>query len=211
VAGTSSGIEIWADDAKAWTLLPPFAITVGGNAPPKISGTPPTQIVAGQAYAFNPTASDPEGGMLYFQIANKPSWATFNTLTGALSGTPSAMQAGTYSGISITVSDGVSSAALPTFAILVTAPAPVVGNATLSWTAPTQNIDGSTLMDLAGYRVYYGTSASALTQVIDVPIAQATSYVVRDLAQNTYYFAIAAYTFSGAESSQSNVVSKKIQ
>ena len=33
-----------------------------------------------------------------------------------------------------------------------------VGSATLSWTPPTQNMDGTPLTNLAGYRVYWGTS-----------------------------------------------------
>jgi hypothetical protein len=33
------------------------------------------------------------------------------------------------------------------------------GRATLSWTAPTENTDGTTLANLAGYRIRYGTSA----------------------------------------------------
>jgi hypothetical protein len=33
-----------------------------------------------------------------------------------------------------------------------------VGQATLSWTAPDENTDGTPLINLAGYRIYYGTS-----------------------------------------------------
>jgi len=32
------------------------------------------------------------------------------------------------------------------------------GTATLTWTAPTTRADGTSLRNLAGYRVYYGTS-----------------------------------------------------
>ena len=210
--GTWSGIEIWAADKASKTMLPAFSIAAtNANAAPKISGTPPASVIAGQAYAFTPTASDPEGNTLYFQITNKPTWATFNTVNGGLSGTPSAAQVGTYSNISITVTDGTTPVALPSFAVTV-APAPVVkGTATLSWTTPTSNVDGSTLLDLAGYRIYYGTSAGSLGQVIDLPIAQATSYLVKDLSSGTFYFAVTAYTSSGAESAQSNVASKTIQ
>src|SRR5437870_3823233 len=85
-------------------------------AAPKITGTPPTTATVGQAYSFTPTAKDPEGKTLTFSIRNKPSWATFSTSTGKLSGTPTA--AGTTSSIMIIVTDGVSSASLqPTFSI----------------------------------------------------------------------------------------------
>jgi len=47
----------------------------------------------------------------------KPSWATFDTTTGLLSGLA---VKGTYSGIVITVSDGCATASLPAFSIKVT-------------------------------------------------------------------------------------------
>jgi hypothetical protein len=76
---------------------------------------------------------------------------------------------------------------------------------------PTQNTDGTTLTNLAGYRIVYGVSASQLTQTIQVTNAGMSSYVVENLAPGTYYFAIRAYTSSGAESADSNVVAKVVQ
>ena len=38
-----------------------------------------------------------------------------------------------------------------------------------------------------------------------------SSYVVENLAPGTYYFAVRAYTSSGAESANSNVVTKNVQ
>jgi len=38
------------------------------------------------------------------------------------------------------------------------------GAADVTWTKPTKNTDGSTLTDLAGYKVHFGNSTSALTQ-----------------------------------------------
>lgn len=84
------------------------------------------------------------------------------------------------------------------------------GAGSLSWLAPTQNVDGSALTNLAGFRIYYGTAASALTRSIAVPNALTTSYVVGDLASGTWYFAVRAYTTNDAESSNSNIVTKVI-
>src|SRR5688572_6632780 len=78
----------------------------GGNAPPTIQGQPGSSILAGQAYSFRPTASDPNGDTLTFTAANLPDWATFNQSTNAVTGTPTGSDVGTYSGITITVSDG---------------------------------------------------------------------------------------------------------
>jgi hypothetical protein len=84
------------------------------------------------------------------------------------------------------------------------------GRATLSWTAPTENTDGSTLSNLAGYRIRYGTSASALTQTIVIDNASVTTYVVENLSPATWYFAVTAVNSQGAESGNSNVANKQI-
>ena len=85
-----------------------------------------------------------------------------------------------------------------------------VGEATLSWMAPDENTDGSALTNLAGYRIYYGTSADSLDQVIDIPTVGVTTYVVDSLTTGTYYFSIRAYNAAGAESALSNIVSTTI-
>ena len=84
------------------------------------------------------------------------------------------------------------------------------GTASVSWDAPTEDTNGEALTDLAGYTIYYGTSASTLTQTIQVPNPSATSYVVNNLSAGTYYFAVAAYTTTGTVSAESAVHSKTI-
>jgi hypothetical protein len=128
-----------------------------------------------------------------------------------LSGTPST--AATHASIIISVSDGKATTSLPAFSITVAAPQPepTVRAATLSWAPPTENTDGSALTNLAGYRIYYGTSATALTQVVQLSSAGITTYVVENLAPSTYYFSVRAYNAAGAESTNSNVVSKIVR
>jgi hypothetical protein len=209
-AANHSSIVVSVSDGKATSSLPAFAINVGaGNRAPTISGAAPGSVSVNAAYSFRPTAADTDGDVLAFSIANRPSWATFNTTTGQLSGTPTSANVGTYSNIVISVSDGRTNVALPAFAIAVGAQSS--GAAELSWTAPTQNTDGSALTSLAGYRIYYGTSAAALTQMVDVNSAGMTSYVLDNLAPSTYYFTIRAYNSSGSESANSNIVSRVVQ
>lgn len=76
------------------------------NDLPTISGTPITTADIGKVYSFIPTASDVDGDPLTFSIENKPQWASFNSATGQLIGTPYDSDAGTYSSIVISVSDG---------------------------------------------------------------------------------------------------------
>jgi hypothetical protein len=183
------------------------------NKAPAISGNAVTEIVANSSYSFTPVASDADGDTLVFQIRNKPAWATFDTLTGKLSGTPTIAHAGDYPNIAITVDDGTTSAALSAFSITVTAPSnnDAVEAVTLSWSAPTQNEDGTTLSNLAGYTVHYGASRDALDKSIPLNNPGIDRYVVDGLPAGTYYFGIRAFTSSGIQSTMSNVVSRVIQ
>lgn len=89
-------------------------------------------------------------------------------------------------------------------------PTPTTGSATVSWSAPTTNTDGSALTDLAGYHIYYGTSATSLTQSVNITSSAIASYVLQNLASGTWYFAVTAVTNAGAESARSSVVSKTV-
>lgn len=208
-AAALSGCGGGGDEAStpaSGTAQPPAPTPT--NHAPTISGTPTAAVNASTPYTFTPSAADADGDALAFSIQNKPAWATFNTTTGRLSGTPAAADVGTYSNISITVSDGQANAALSAFAVAVTTVSN--GRATLSWTAPTANTDGSTLSNLAGYRIRYGTSASALTSTIAIDNASVTTFVVENLSPATWYFAVTAVNSQGAESTNSNVANKQI-
>ena len=206
---TACGDGVGVTSAGAATAT--AASTPGVPAPVALTGTPTTSVTAGQNYAFQPTVSAGAGAVT-FQIQGKPTWAAFNASTGALTGTPAAANEGTTAGITITGSNGSSSASIGPFEIVVNAPpvSPATGSATLSWTAPTENTDGSPLTDLAGYHIYYGTSAGAWTSTITILSATETSYVVSSLASGTYYFAIVAFNSEGIDSADSNVGSKTI-
>jgi len=207
--GTDSDITISVSSGTAKAALAAFSIVV--SAPytkPTIAGSPAKSVVAGHAYAFQPKATVEAGKKASFSITDKPTWASFSATTGELSGTPTAANVGTDSKIIISVSDGTTSVALPEFAIAVTE----VGSAsaTLSWKPPTTNSNGSALTNLAGYRLYYGTSATALTRALTINSVGLTTVVVTDLSPGTYYFALMAINSKGAESKLSNVVSAKL-
>ncbi|HEY5102303.1 MAG TPA: putative Ig domain-containing protein, partial [Steroidobacteraceae bacterium] len=208
--GSFGNLVITVSDGTLQSSLPGFTITVTSpaNPPPTIGGTPATTVNAGSAYSFTPTASDPNHNALTFSIDNPPGWASFNAQTGQLSGTPAAGDVGSYANISIRVSDGTSTASLAPFSITVTQAAN--GSVTLNWIAPTQNTDGSPLTNLAGYHIYYGTSANNLNQSLVVANPGLTTYVLGNLAAGTWYFAVNDYTSTAVESAVSNVVSKAI-
>ena len=207
--GPWNGIEISVSDGVFSAALPTFTITVtAANSAPQISGTPGNAVNVGQAYSFTPTANDADGDTLVFTIQNPPSWAQFDSATGALTGTPQVGDAGSYPGIVITVDDGNQTASLQAFSITVSQVA--MGSATLSWTPPTQNADGSPLNNLAGYRVYYGTSPGTYPNMELVNNPGVSSYVVNGLTTGTWYFVSTTVNTDGIESAFSNMASKTI-
>lgn len=172
------------------------------NNPPVISGTQPTSVTINETYTFTPSATDADGDVLTFGIQNLPAWASFDTSTGTLSGSPIQGDEGTYSNIVINVTDGQLSASLAAFAIQVNQVS--LGFATLSWTPPVTNSDGSPLTDLAGYKLYYGTSQGNYGYEIQIDNPGITTFVVENLSPNTYYFVAAAINSAGVASNYSN-------
>ena len=84
------------------------------------------------------------------------------------------------------------------------------GNATLSWDAPTSNNNGTPLRDLAGYRIYYGSSPEHLSHTVHIKTVGLQTYVIEDLGPGTWYFAVRSVAGDGAESNLSDVVAKTI-
>ncbi|HEX6638001.1 MAG TPA: fibronectin type III domain-containing protein [Steroidobacteraceae bacterium] len=85
------------------------------------------------------------------------------------------------------------------------------GSATVNWTPPTKNTDGSALTNLASYKILYGTSSTSLTKTktIDDPTARSAS--VTSLTPATWYFTVRSVTTGGVESANSNVASKAVK
>ena len=209
--GSYPSVGISVSNGTLSAALAQFSITVSKPAAPDsptISGTPLASVVAGNAYSFTPTTTDPSGAALTFSVKNAPSWATFNSATGELSGTPTEADVATYSNITISVSNGTTSVSLPAFPIAVTQMAN--GSATLQWVAPTENTNGTALTNLAGYRIYYGTSATAMTQTVQITNPDIVTYEVSNLSPGTWYFSARSYTSANVESNASAVASKTI-
>jgi hypothetical protein len=208
--GHYANIVITVSDGTLSASLPAFTITVSQALaqPPTIGGSPATSVNVGSGYSFTPSASDPEGEPLTFSIQNQPSWTSFDTGTGQLSGTPSAADVGNYQNIIISVSDGTLSASLPAFNIAVTQIS--TGSVTVNWSTPTQNTNGTPLVNLAGFRIFYGTNPNNLSQSTQIGNPGITSYVLANLAPGTWYIGLADYTAAGVQSSLSNIASTTV-
>ncbi len=185
----------------------------GGTAPPAndaptISGTPSSSVKIGDLYTFTPVATDADNDPLTFSVQGEPNWLSIDSGNGALTGTPLLANVGSYSGIVVSVSDGSLSDSLPQFSVDVVQNAD--GSITLSWTAPTQNEDGSALTDLAAYKFYYGTSPGSYSNQVRIDSPGITTYVLENLSPATYFIAAAAINASGIESQLSNEASRQV-
>lgn len=208
--GVHSNIVISVTDGEFSISLAAFTIAVtASNSAPQISGTASGSVKVGESYSFTPTASDPDGDTLTFSISGLPPWANFNASTGQISGTPGAGDVGTSANIYITVSDGQASATLAPFSITVQAIS--LGSVTLSWTPPTENEDGSALIDLAGYKIYWGTMPGNYPNSVTINNASVSIYIVENLSPGTYEFVATSFNASGVESRFSNTATKVVQ
>lgn len=95
--------------------------------------------------------------------------------------------------------------ALVTLALLTGGLHATAAQVSLQWTPPTENIDGSAVGSLAGYRLYRGTVSGHYTEVVDV--GQTPQITLTDLSETTTtYFSVSTYSGEGVESTLSEEV-----
>ena len=84
------------------------------------------------------------------------------------------------------------------------------GTATLSWTPPTTNEDGTVLDNLAGYKIYMGCTQSGVYEdMLTLNNPGLSSFVVEFLKYDVVvYFTVTAFNTDGNESVMSNEASK---
>jgi hypothetical protein len=88
-------------------------------------------------------------------------------------------------------------------------------NITLSWNGPNKNTDGSGIQpsELVKYRLYYGNSATSLSNSIEFDgLANPNSYTVAKsslsfISSNVYYLALSVVNDQGVESDLSEIIS----
>jgi hypothetical protein len=81
----------------------------------------------------------------------------------------------------------------------------VMSAISISWVAPSENVDGTTLTDLSGYRIYFGTGSRSYSDVVEVMDPTATSHAL-DLTSGDYHIAMTALDSDGNESAYSNEI-----
>lgn len=228
--GISSSIVITVSDGKASATTPAFSVTVTAPPPPPL--TAPTNLTG----TATPNATNPANSNLTLTWDAVPGTTMYEVYrcTGAsctnfafLADAPATTYTNSNLPPGITYRYRVR-AWQPTtgpyssiFTITTPSSPTATGTATIRWTPPTQNTDGTPLDNLVGYRLQYGTSATALTSEIIVPNPGASSQVVDNLATGTWYFGLTALAGAAAclpanadcvvkESERSNVTSRVV-
>ena len=198
------------DDVTTASTGTPAASSSGQSTGVALSGAPPTTATAGSNYLYQPSLTQGSGDVT-FSVSGMPKWATFDSSTGVLTGTPATSDEGKTGAITITATNGMSTASVGPFTIQVNAPtAATAATVSLAWNAPTQNADGTPITGLAGFHIYYGTTAGALSTTVNVSSPSTTTYVLKGLTHGTYYFSVVAYNTSGQDSKSSNMATTTI-
>lgn len=175
-----------------------------------ISGAAQDAAIAGERFKYLPDVGDVGDvgdATLAFTAEGVPSWAAFDADSGALTGTPSTSDVGSSANVKITAKSGASTASLDVQLQVVAA---ADRAATVELQAPNVRIDGTSLDNLAGYRIYYGKSAARLDRYVEIPDARLTSAQVSELTPGTWYFVATAYDANGIESPFTDVASRTI-
>jgi hypothetical protein len=179
----------------------------GSSATGSLTGPRTDAAVADLPYEYVPEFAGSAGATVAFAVENKPAWATFDESSGILAGTPTAAEVGRTSTVRITATAGGAKSTLE-FELKIVASA--VGTANVSLDGPQTRTDGSALSNLAGYRIYYGKTATRLDQFVDVNDRAARSADIERLTPGTWYFAATALDVHGFESELTSVSSKTI-
>jgi len=169
------------------------------NQTPIISGIAENSVTEDEYYSFMPEAFDPENDTLTFSVVNLPGWASFDAISGTISGTPIAADIGFYEGITIMVSDGDLSVYLPEFSIDVLA-------------APVLIPENPLLSEVNSYSISMGTS---LDSIIDRGVLgiNSDSIVISDLdTADTYYVSIKIFDADGNDllESSSDIIGYRV-
>src|SRR5436190_3694493 len=183
---------------------------ISDNAPPTIVLAAVADAQVGATFDYQPVARDPESDTLRFSAANLPAWASLDTTSGRISGTPGPTDAGVYESISITVADEAHKVVTAPFSITVNPAELGSGVASLHWETPPSKVSGEPLDDLAGYRILYGRSSSDLDHSVLITDPATTSYQFSTLTSGVWYFAVVAVNSSGLEGPPTTLATKSI-
>jgi hypothetical protein len=84
-----------------------------------------------------------------------------------------------------------------------------LGEVSINWVAPSENVDGTPLVDLRSYRIYYGLVSRSYSDSIDVVDPAATSHAFT-VPSGDYYITMTALDADGNESAYANEILRTV-
>jgi len=84
-----------------------------------------------------------------------------------------------------------------------------LGELSIRWVAPEENVDGTPLTDLRSYRIYYGGQSRDYTHTVDVVDPSATSHAF-SAPSGDYYLTMTALDADGNESAYANEIMRSV-
>ncbi len=200
--------------ATATSSVTVVVVNSSNSAPTVNAGSNQTVQVL-DTVTLTASASDSDGSItdyLWRQVDNGAPSISINNFRNRIANftAPQSNTTETYQ-FRVTVTDNDDATDSDLVSITVNPTQSNTGQATVTWTAPTENTDGSTLNDLAGFTIYYGRNRNDLTNSAVINNSNQTSRTLRNLRNGTtYYFSITARNNSGIESERSPIRSKQI-
>ena len=200
--GTTS-FTVQATDSQGSPATATRALTLSVNAAPLsvVTTTLPNGTI-GTAYSATLAATGGAAPYSWTIISGALPAGLSLSSGGVISGTPSAALPASFT---VKITDSQLTPATDTRALTLT----TFGRAALSWTAPSQNDDGSDLTP-NGYWIFYGTGAGSLTNSQQVANPSAIGGIVNGLTAGTWYFSVTAYDRANVQSIRTNVFSVAI-
>ena len=88
-----------------------------------------------------------------------------------------------------------------------------IANSSIYWSIPTTNTDGSSLVDLGGFKVYAGTTSGTYTTIykINDPSVNFVNLNIFLSLPGTYYVSLSSYDLQNLEGPQSSEISFTVQ
>ncbi len=194
------------------TVVSSSAVVAVNEVVPSIQ---PAQIVAqpqsveieeGQQFSFSVAATGDALTYQWRKDGNAISGATGASLTIA------AAELGDGGSYDVLVANSAGSVTSNAAELTVNAAQAVLAAVQLSWDIPLEREDGTALelYEINGYVIAYGTSSDNLSSTLSVSGATETTATIKELASNTYYFAIATIDSDGVQGNFSSVIEQTI-
>jgi len=204
VSNSSSASALISLNSSSYTALPSAALLVTIDRTGSSAGS--------ASVSYTTVDGSASAGVDYLMTSGSVAWQDGDTAPKTVTVPVTAQAAGKYFSFALIDVNGQATFGSPSSATVeVNAPAgSTSGSVTLSWTAPTENTNGTALTNLAGFDIHYGNSASAMTRKISIKSVGNLSYLIDDLTAGTWYFEVYAINAAGVQSGPSGTVSTTI-